>query len=89
MQTGSRNTKPQRYGLKTSIVWVVRETEHSTGRQTVVYLSAVLIRRDCNSAISARVFPCDRLKEWAKEDKRYEEALGRLKGMKRSAESSP
>jgi hypothetical protein len=52
-------------------------------------LSAVLIKRDCNSAISARVFPCDRLKEWAKEDKRYEEALGRLKGMKRSAESSP
>jgi hypothetical protein len=34
-------------------------------------------------------FPCDRPKEWAKEDKRYEEALGRLKGMKRSAESSP
>lgn len=27
-------------------------------------------------------FPCDKLVEWAKEDKRYEEALNRLKEMK-------
>jgi hypothetical protein len=34
-------------------------------------------------------FPCDRLSEWGKEDSRYEEALSRLRGMKKGEESTP
>ena len=34
-------------------------------------------------------FPCSRLNEWAKGNKRYEKALGRLKEMKKGKESTP
>jgi hypothetical protein len=34
-------------------------------------------------------FPCGKLSEWAEEDKRYKEALSRLRERKGSAESSP
>jgi hypothetical protein len=33
-------------------------------------------------------FPCDKLNEWAKGSRRYEEALSRLKKMKRNKEDS-
>jgi hypothetical protein len=36
-----------------------------------------------------QVFPCGKLNEWAKEDNRYEEALSRLKKMKRDEEDAP
>lgn len=34
-------------------------------------------------------FPCSRLNEWAKGNKRYEKAVGRLKEMKKGKESTP
>ncbi|MCK5181168.1 MAG: DUF3795 domain-containing protein [Dehalococcoidia bacterium] len=34
-------------------------------------------------------FPCSRLNEWAKGNKRYEKAVGRLKEMKEGKESTP
>jgi hypothetical protein len=34
-------------------------------------------------------FPCSGLKEWARKDKRYEQALSRLKGMKKDEENTP
>jgi hypothetical protein len=36
-----------------------------------------------------QTFPCDRLNEWAKTDNRYEEALDRLKDIRKNEEDAP
>lgn len=52
-------------------------------------LECCIDRKGLQFCYQCQDFPCGKLSEWAKEDKRYEEALSRLNGMKKSAQSNP
>lgn len=52
-------------------------------------LECCVDRKGLGFCYQCRTFPCDKLNEWAKGSRRYQEALDRLDEMKKNEENAP